>query len=49
MPWLEAALAAFNLRIVTYTTRVALANSVPAAAVIQEMQVLSGIIGRKGS
>ena len=31
----------------TYTTRVALANSVPAAAVIQKGRALSELIGRK--
>ena len=31
----------------TYTTRAALANSVPAAAVIQKGRALSELIGRK--
>ena len=34
--------------LLTVTTKEALANSVPAAAVIQRVQALIGIIGRKG-
>ncbi len=35
------------VRIMTYTTRKVLANSVPAAAVIQKGRALSGFTGRK--
>ena len=41
---------AFSLeRIMTVLEESASANSVPAAAVIQRMQALSGLTGRKGS
>ncbi len=39
---------AVNDRVVTVLPKEAPANSVPAAAVIQRVQALSGITGRKG-